>query len=212
MSSHISRSFHFMTSFLYLYMIHPCMEMCKTIIKPRQYNLRCLLFLQIFIYALYWFALNENSTQYLYMLKVFDGFNGAAYAHFNIVNRIFGKYRLSFIIFSNFFYIRMSLHYIYIIAVEIIFCIAAIGNLFIMMPIMSKKLKLSEPMMIVVILSLETISHFSSVFVTELWQFYLTQIVGACMICKFSVARSMLSKVRSILKFNSVFTFTISLI
>ena len=74
--------------------------------------------------------------------------------------------------------------------------ISAIANLFIVMPIMSKKMSLSEPMMLVVILSFETISHFSSVFVTELWQFYLTQIVGACMICKFSVARSMLSKVK----------------
>ena len=72
---------------------------------------------------------------------------------------------------------------------------SAIGNLFIAMPCMSGKLKLSEPMMLVVILSFETISHFTSVFVTELWQFYLTQIIGACLICKFSVARSMLSKV-----------------
>ena len=72
------------------------------------------------------------------------------------------------------------------------------------MPIMSKKMSLSEPMMLVVILSFETISHFSSVFVTELWQFYLTQIVGACMICKFSVARSMLSKVRSIFDYQLI--------
>ena len=91
--SNVSKSFRRMTSFLYRYMIHTCMEMCKTIFKPRHNNLRFLLFLQIFIYALYWFALNENSTQYLYMLKVFDGFNGASFAHFMIVCRIFGKFK-----------------------------------------------------------------------------------------------------------------------
>ena len=93
--SNVSKSFRHMTSFLYRYMIHTCMEMCKTIFKPRNNNLRFLLFLQIFIYALYWFALNENSTQYLYMLKVFDGFNGASFAHFMIVCRIFGKFKQS---------------------------------------------------------------------------------------------------------------------
>ena len=71
------------------------------------------------------------------------------------------------------------------------------------MPIMSGKLKLSEPMMLVVILCLETISHITSTFVTELWQFYLTQIIGAILMCKFSVARSMLSKVRATNAFGS---------
>ena len=74
--------------------------MCKTILKPRQNNLRGLVFLQIFIYALYWFGLNENSTQYLYMLKVFDGFNGEAFAHFMIGMRIFGKIKKVHIIFN----------------------------------------------------------------------------------------------------------------
>ena len=78
-------------SFLYSYLIRPCMEMCKTIFKKRSSNLRSLVFLQIFIYALYWFGLNENSTQYLYMLKVFDGFDGAGFAHYQITMRIFGK-------------------------------------------------------------------------------------------------------------------------
>ena len=73
----------------------------------------------------------------------------------------------------------------------------AIFSLVVLMPIMSGKLKLSEPMMLVVILCLETISHITSTFVTELWQFYLTQIIGAILMCKFSVARSMLSKVRA---------------
>ena len=79
-------------SFLYSYLIRPCMEMCKTIFKKRSSNLRSLVFLQIFIYALYWFGLNENSTQYLYMLKVFDGFDGAGFAHYQITMRIFGKF------------------------------------------------------------------------------------------------------------------------
>ena len=92
MCTYISSCFYISTSFLYSYMIHPCMEMCKTIVKRRSYNLRSLVLLQIFIYALYWFALNENATQYLYMLKVFDGFNGESMAHFQIVIRIFGKY------------------------------------------------------------------------------------------------------------------------
>ena len=78
-------------SFLYSYLIRPCMEMCKTIFKKRSSNLRSLVFLQIFIYALYWFGLNENSTQYLYMLKVFNGFDGAGFAHYQITMRIFGK-------------------------------------------------------------------------------------------------------------------------
>ena len=90
-------------SFLYSYLIRPCMEMCKTIFKKRSSNLRSLVFLQIFIYALYWFGLNENSTQYLYMLKVFDGFDGAGFAHYQITMRIFGKL-LNILIISNLMY------------------------------------------------------------------------------------------------------------
>ena len=67
-----------------------------------------------------------------------------------------------------------------------------------MLPIVSGKFKISEPVMLSAILTLESSSYLCSAFVPELWQFYLSYaVMGFMTFCKYSLTMSLLSKVRN---------------
>jgi len=72
-----------------------------------------------------------------------------------------------------------------------------VGNtlfLFVFMPLVSGKLKLNDSTLLMIISICETFSNLLSPFMTNLWLFYGTQFLNTIGYCKYSTARSLLSK------------------
>ncbi len=75
-------------NFLKEYLVQPCWEMFRMVFKPREGCLRFLLIVQVIAYGIMKFANECGSLQYLYMLKVFDGYNKAEYAYYSAGTQI----------------------------------------------------------------------------------------------------------------------------
>ena len=60
-------------------------DMFKTVIKKRPGYTRMLLFLQLITYMLLWFNYGYEYMEYLYLLRVYPGFNASTYAYFNAI-------------------------------------------------------------------------------------------------------------------------------
>ena len=69
------------------YFISPLKDMTVTLIKPRPNNKRALIWLQFFIYGLYWMFVDESLT-YLYLLDTFEGFNETKFAHYMLFDSL----------------------------------------------------------------------------------------------------------------------------
>ena len=74
---------------------------------------------------------------------------------------------------------------------------SAIAGCFVLLPLIIKCFKLSEPIILILVLYTESLSMCVSAFVPELWQFYLTYcVLGMMNFCKYSLTMSMISKVK----------------
>ena len=64
------------------FIFKPFMDMIKTVFKRRPHGLHILVALQFYLYGSYSFTWPERQIRYLYMLKTFEGFDGADYSKF----------------------------------------------------------------------------------------------------------------------------------
>ena len=71
--------------------------MLTTVFKPRHGWLRALIFIQLLGYSLMWFNGGQNTLEYLYLLKVFEGYTETEYAHFSAVQAIIMALNMLFI-------------------------------------------------------------------------------------------------------------------
>ena len=75
--------------------------------------------------------------------------------------------------------------------------IAAIFGCMVVLPFILEKIKIPEPIMLIIVLYIECSSMTISAFVPELWQFHLSySVLGMLNFCKYSLTMSMISKVR----------------
>ena len=70
------------TSFPHDFIFKPFIDMIKTVFKRRPHGLHFLVALQFYLYGSYSFTWSERGIRYLYMLKTFEGFDGADYSRF----------------------------------------------------------------------------------------------------------------------------------
>ncbi len=77
-----------MLIFLRSVTIDPAGEMLKCVLEKRPSGLRNLLFLMFFNYGCYLFLLSERRVSYNYLLRAFDGFDGAAFARLSVVLKL----------------------------------------------------------------------------------------------------------------------------
>ena len=61
----------------------PFIELIKTIFKIRCHGIHLLIALQFYIFASYAFKWTELSLRYLYLLNVFEGFDGSDYSRYS---------------------------------------------------------------------------------------------------------------------------------
>ncbi len=134
-------------------------DMFKTIFKKRPRGLHWLIMTQIYMFATYWFVLEEKGLKYLYMLKTFEGFTGTDFA--------------TFMVFLN--------------------VISVIG-LVLVMPLMSRKLRMHDALMLTLILWTESTGLLWSAFVNKLGWYYAAHGFMFLGFCKYSIVRSLLSK------------------
>lgn len=66
----------------------PFTDMLQCIFARRRNGLRNILFLAFINYGLYLFILEGLDLQYLFMLRVFEGFTGADYAYWNVYIKV----------------------------------------------------------------------------------------------------------------------------
>ena len=66
------------------FVIFPLLDLVKCLCKKRPRGLHWLILMQISVYALYTFALEEYHLRYLYMSKMFHGFGPVDFAIFNV--------------------------------------------------------------------------------------------------------------------------------
>ena len=71
-------------NFIMDFFISPIIDMLKTLFKRRPRGMHWLIAIQIYAFASYWFTLQEMFMKYLFMLKVFEGFDGIGYSWFTI--------------------------------------------------------------------------------------------------------------------------------
>lgn len=64
------------------YLITPFLQIIRTVFQKRDNGLRALLFIQLFVYGMYWFLVDQNAQMQLYLMKVFPGFTSADYSHY----------------------------------------------------------------------------------------------------------------------------------
>ena len=74
--SESGNSQNFFSKFIFI----PFVELIKTIFKTRCYGIHLLIALQFYIYASYAFTWEEGRLRYLYLLNVFEGFDGSDYS------------------------------------------------------------------------------------------------------------------------------------
>ena len=67
-------------NFFSKFIFTPFVDLIKTIFKIRRYGLHLLIALQFYIYASYAFTWEEGRLRYLYLLNVFEGFDGSDYS------------------------------------------------------------------------------------------------------------------------------------
>ena len=65
------------------YLIDPFTSMVKTLFKRRPYGLHILIAIQYILFISYVVTWSEGQLRYFYMLKTFEGFDGAMYSKFN---------------------------------------------------------------------------------------------------------------------------------
>ena len=70
-------------NFFSKFMFTPVVDLIKTIFKIRRYGLHLLIALQFYIYASYAFTWEEGRLRYLYLLNVFEGFDGSDYSRYS---------------------------------------------------------------------------------------------------------------------------------
>ena len=64
------------------FIIRPLIDMFKSIFKIRLNGVHVLIAIQFYMFATYWFVLEEKALKYLYMLKTFEGFTATDYSRF----------------------------------------------------------------------------------------------------------------------------------
>ncbi len=96
-----------------IYLVKPCLAMLKTVFKPRKNWLRAIILVQILAYGLLWFNLGQGALEYLYMLKVFEGYTETEYANFSAIGAIVMALNMFFIIpllkFHESLYVMLAL-------------------------------------------------------------------------------------------------------
>lgn len=63
-----------------MYLVKPTVDMFKALVQKRSGTLRCLLWLQLFLYGGLWLNLVGRGNEYLYLQKIFEGYSGTSYA------------------------------------------------------------------------------------------------------------------------------------
>ena len=80
--------------FLKKNVFEPFKETVKTVFKERENGLRMLILLSLFTYCIYWSLLTFNQIIYLYLSKVFEGFDGRDNAIYLAYLRVLGMISL----------------------------------------------------------------------------------------------------------------------
>jgi hypothetical protein len=62
------------------YLIQPFLQILNTIFQKRPRGLRKLLFVQLFVYALYWFLVDQNEQMQLYFLHIIPDFSSSDFS------------------------------------------------------------------------------------------------------------------------------------
>ena len=70
-------------AFIHEYILKPFPDMIKTVFRQRAYGLHFLIQLQCFLFICYAVTWSEHMLRYFYMLKTFEGFDGADYSRYN---------------------------------------------------------------------------------------------------------------------------------
>ena len=70
-------------NFFSKFIFTPFFDLIKTIFKIRHYGLHLLIALQFYIFASYAFKWTELILRYLYLLNVFEGFDGSDYSRYS---------------------------------------------------------------------------------------------------------------------------------
>merc|ERR1712156_793374 len=70
------------------YILKPFPDMIKTIFRQRAYGLHFLIQLQCFLFMCYAVTWSEHMLRYFYMLKTFEGFDGADYSRYNAFEKV----------------------------------------------------------------------------------------------------------------------------
>lgn len=76
----------------------PLKETYLTVMKKREGNKRAFILALLFIYAMYWTGNGFKSSQYLYFLKVIEGFTGKIYSQIQIYNQLGSSLLLLFVV------------------------------------------------------------------------------------------------------------------
>ncbi|XP_059097126.1 lysosomal proton-coupled steroid conjugate and bile acid symporter SLC46A3-like [Tigriopus californicus] len=77
--------------------IRPIIGMIQTVLRDRPKWLRLLLWIQLFIFAIYWFLWEENAILYLYALKCIPGYDGTIHSFYQLMMRVIGMLALLFV-------------------------------------------------------------------------------------------------------------------
>ncbi len=77
-----------MANWIRTYLLTPCWQMLKALFRQRPGHLRQLLIIQIVCYACLWFNYEYQNIEYLYLLKVLDGYTETEYAYYYAINSI----------------------------------------------------------------------------------------------------------------------------
>ncbi len=72
------------------YVWRPLSEFCRTVSKRRGGRIRAYVHVLLVIYAIFWSVGPYSAQLYLYMLKVFPGFNGEKYSYYSIYHQLIG--------------------------------------------------------------------------------------------------------------------------
>ncbi|TRY81172.1 hypothetical protein TCAL_13740 [Tigriopus californicus] len=77
--------------------IRPIIGMIQTVVRDRPKWLRLLLWMQLFIYGIYWFIAEENALIYLYAIKIIPNYDGTVHSYHQIMLQIVGMVILLFV-------------------------------------------------------------------------------------------------------------------
>ena len=77
-----------LTALLKKFLLDPAVDTFKAIVAPRISNLRCLMLVAVANYGFFLFVLAERKLHYLYLRRVFEGFEGEDMAHLKVFSKV----------------------------------------------------------------------------------------------------------------------------